>query len=561
MGGHYGSVQFRCDDRDRVLAAAEAVARDRGIRCLVGPTHNGWTGVYPEGHGQDDAVGRQLAARVGGHALHLLVHDDDVLAYWLWLDGELVDRYWSAPGYFGEENRAAEEPLVADPERFAFVLDETGRAKLRKLLKRGDGPTFEHERLTEFGKALGIRNAVTAYEYLCGGETYGVTGWPRRFSTVPAGAVRAERARRAEERTRIKVERARLQSVGLLLAFEERPELLLTACVSADGFIVLWHDLLGRNRSVQHHRPPWKLPAATSKLAPADAVYLGEPASDRTGQTVAVAADGVIRFWQWSGAEWHNVAERPDSRGVSDVSLSPDGRRVAYKREEPRELVVTQVVDSEAVRMSRLTMDRQIAFSPDGRWIVLAAATLGIFRTSDSATARTTTERIFGVSRGPLIAASKEQRGPETCFCVGFDDAARWLWVGTEVGLRVYEWSALTTPKDGEQLIAVRTFDLPASRRADGRVSTTGYVYAGVSEPNGTGVVFGGLTGELFRMDLANGEVRRLMALLEGGTICRLAISPDGTTLGVCSSVRDRHGMTVRSTWEIWDYNRLLAEA
>ena len=95
MGGHYGSVQLWCDDRGRVLAAAEAVARDRGLKCLVGPALNGWVGVYPENHGQDETVGEQVAARVGGHALHLLVHDDDVLAYWLWLDGRLVDRYWT----------------------------------------------------------------------------------------------------------------------------------------------------------------------------------------------------------------------------------------------------------------------------------------------------------------------------------------------------------------------------------------------------------------------------------------------------------------------------------
>ena len=61
MGGHYGSVQLRTTDRAAVLAAADAVCRERGIRCLVGPALNGWVGVYPEGHGQDHSVGEQVA--------------------------------------------------------------------------------------------------------------------------------------------------------------------------------------------------------------------------------------------------------------------------------------------------------------------------------------------------------------------------------------------------------------------------------------------------------------------------------------------------------------------
>jgi hypothetical protein len=117
MGGFYGSVQLRTGDHAAVLAAATAVAEAMNIKCLVGPALNGWVGVYPEGNGQDHTVGERLAAAVGGHALHLLVHDDDVLAYWLWHDGKLVDRYWSAPGYFGDARRAEGQSLWANNER------------------------------------------------------------------------------------------------------------------------------------------------------------------------------------------------------------------------------------------------------------------------------------------------------------------------------------------------------------------------------------------------------------------------------------------------------------
>ena len=48
MGGFYGSVQVRSEDRDAVLAAAEQVAAQLNLRMLVGPVINAWIGIYPE---------------------------------------------------------------------------------------------------------------------------------------------------------------------------------------------------------------------------------------------------------------------------------------------------------------------------------------------------------------------------------------------------------------------------------------------------------------------------------------------------------------------------------
>jgi hypothetical protein len=70
MGAFYGSVQVRSADRDRVKAAAEEVARQQQIHMLLGPVLGGWIGVYPEGSGQDDDVGREIARRLKGDVLH-----------------------------------------------------------------------------------------------------------------------------------------------------------------------------------------------------------------------------------------------------------------------------------------------------------------------------------------------------------------------------------------------------------------------------------------------------------------------------------------------------------
>jgi hypothetical protein len=46
MGGFYGSIQVRTTDRAAVKAAAEAVAKERSIRCLIGPEMHGWVCIW-----------------------------------------------------------------------------------------------------------------------------------------------------------------------------------------------------------------------------------------------------------------------------------------------------------------------------------------------------------------------------------------------------------------------------------------------------------------------------------------------------------------------------------
>src|SRR5258705_4223 len=104
MGGHYGSVQVWSEDRQRVLAVAEEIARAKQIKMLVGPALKGWIGIYPENNGQDETVGREFAQRLDGYLIHLLVHDDDIFLYWFFHDGREIDSYYSRPGYFGDDN-------------------------------------------------------------------------------------------------------------------------------------------------------------------------------------------------------------------------------------------------------------------------------------------------------------------------------------------------------------------------------------------------------------------------------------------------------------------------
>src|SRR5262245_56782148 len=99
MGGFYGSIQVRGEDRETVRTALGALSR-KGWKFLLGPALIGWIGVYPDDSGQDLGVARSLARRLRGEVLGMLVHDDDVFAYEYYRDGKRVDRFNSKPDYF-----------------------------------------------------------------------------------------------------------------------------------------------------------------------------------------------------------------------------------------------------------------------------------------------------------------------------------------------------------------------------------------------------------------------------------------------------------------------------
>jgi hypothetical protein len=215
MGGFYGSIQVRTTDRAAVKMAAERVAGEKKIRCLIGPELNGWVGIYPEGSGQDDSVAAEIARQIEADVLHLMVHDDDVLAYWLWRKHELVDSYWSKPGYFGEENRADEESRRGDAEQFRSIVGDKTK-DLPKVLNRETEYTFESERLKKLAKLFGISNAVTEYDSLVSDERVGIKGW-RNFDKIPADPVAPDAIAAKPKSKPAKSIRETLKKSGLLL--------------------------------------------------------------------------------------------------------------------------------------------------------------------------------------------------------------------------------------------------------------------------------------------------------------------------------------------------------
>lgn len=99
MGSTYSNITLRGPAQEPVVQALT----EAGMTAVVSPTDRGVTVVYDCRSEEDSdvmaVVTRWLSKRFGCAAWGVYVYDSDVVVYTLCRDGEVLDRYDSAPGY------------------------------------------------------------------------------------------------------------------------------------------------------------------------------------------------------------------------------------------------------------------------------------------------------------------------------------------------------------------------------------------------------------------------------------------------------------------------------
>jgi hypothetical protein len=371
VGSFFGSIQVKADDQGAVVAVVRSLAKERGISGFVGPCIKGWVGVYPENHGQDEGLGQALAERIGGTAIQIIVHDEDVLAYWLWRDGALVDSYWSKPGYFGDDDLDKEEAMRGNPVALAEATGARADAIAAALTRPGDY-TFESMRLERLGYLLGISNLATSYEYLKE-EDGGAVRQRRKFvevSSLPPVDVKAERAairkrlREVQKRAKEAVQRAKSEATrqGWLVAEVRVPQSIGGAAPRIlrvhDGFVLVRTGTEGTPATLTHFRPHLRtaddLPISLDQL-------ISAVATDTTGTRIIMIS--VSRLLVWDLLQSKLVAEFPHSEWREGLQLSPDG---TVLRKATRLGVL--VLDSPAGPLGVQGMTPAAGVHPSGKW-------------------------------------------------------------------------------------------------------------------------------------------------------------------------------------------------
>ncbi len=567
MGGFYGSLQIRCADRDRVIAELDELAERHSFQCLVGPVLSGWIGVYPSDAGQSHRLGQILAEHIGGIVWHVMVHDDSVLAYWLWRDGSEVDSYWSLPGYFGEEDRQAQERMTGAPEKLSQLVGGNSD-QLRALLAPESQEVFEYVRLQKLGDLVSVENLVTSYEYLKRGDNGGITG-RKKFTELPRSALKRKQDAKRAKRRLIKS----FLTSGILLCDEEVAQegMQLRASLAPDGYIVFLSTLADDRpvRVTQYSSPSWSPTEITWELTG----HVTHVASDATGSRIAIALGTHSEIWDATSNR--KMRDIPAKEWTHDVAMNSTGTTVATIGRPG--LTVYDVESGEQLFWEPPQNHRAMAIHPSGEWIVcnrMGMAFASVDHSSEWCEVPISLD-IVPDDYGALLEAAVSQRSaahgqwnswfPDSAdefdtdermpSHFGFSQNGEWLWCGTSRGIWVFRWAEVVADRE-----AVKANWWYPTCEWSVMANESNHVYDVAEQPGGTSIRFCTLNGQLFELNLLDGGVRESFKWPEGTPI-QLFQGPNEQTFGCITTTGMRSDENdpenARSSWQIWDGTRL----
>lgn len=195
MGNFYVNYTLRGADQKSVAAVLA------GRSAIVSPVQDNCVVVFDkESDEQDYKIIAELASWLSGQLycplLAVLNHDDDILWYQLYLNGELMDEYDSTPGYFDDSRDEATRvrPKGGDAQKLcsAFAVNSVKDVEdiLRKPSHDKNGYIFAVQRHADLAGILGFPEfATSGFDQIDSGEFSDVLPEKDciRVEEVPAG--------------------------------------------------------------------------------------------------------------------------------------------------------------------------------------------------------------------------------------------------------------------------------------------------------------------------------------------------------------------------------------
>jgi hypothetical protein len=140
-----------------------------GRRAIVTAERNGCIVVFDkESDEQDNDLIRSVAQRMSADlrcvALATLIHDDDILWYYLYLNGKLADEYDSTPGYFDPEAEPS-PPAGGNAVKLCQLFGASDTATVERILRDNDQYAFATDRLVDLVRVLGLPQFVAGNGY------------------------------------------------------------------------------------------------------------------------------------------------------------------------------------------------------------------------------------------------------------------------------------------------------------------------------------------------------------------------------------------------------------
>ena len=177
MGNFYMNITTRKASSEEIIQ----YLKSKNLSAFVVKGPESYCTIYEEICDEQDtrhisSLLKEISGLFSCPAIGMLNHDDDILAYELWLNGEKVDEYDSCPGYFeGDEDRM--NPEGGDAELISELMGNGSNHKdievALTLSGSGDDDfVFAIDRHQALAKAVGLPSHTVGYgfRYLSEGE-------------------------------------------------------------------------------------------------------------------------------------------------------------------------------------------------------------------------------------------------------------------------------------------------------------------------------------------------------------------------------------------------------
>src|SRR5688572_23459580 len=134
MGNFYTNYTIRGRIQQEIASAFS------GRSAIISPEHNGCVVAYDEKSEAQDfqiitELGSRLSLDLGAPVLAAVVHDDAILFFQLYENGEMSDDYDSSPGYFDPDAEPS-APNGGDAERLCAAFGTANVVEVTNILRK-----------------------------------------------------------------------------------------------------------------------------------------------------------------------------------------------------------------------------------------------------------------------------------------------------------------------------------------------------------------------------------------------------------------------------------------
>ena len=169
MGGFYSNITLKGPEQSAIAKALH------GRAAIVSPKTDSCTVVYDSICDNQDADGMselasQLSREFNCPAWAVIIHDDSVFWYRLFLGGQLADEYNSCPGYFDPEATEITGPSGGDANKLCTAFGAAQQQEVENILRKPGaaqrgGYVFETERHADLVRVLSLPEFAVGVAY------------------------------------------------------------------------------------------------------------------------------------------------------------------------------------------------------------------------------------------------------------------------------------------------------------------------------------------------------------------------------------------------------------